>query len=565
VSIAPAPAFASAGEAVAMVRAGFAYLAAIDPTGLSTDEQAGCLVEMEHADAIGTVARAWMLGAFTAAQGYEGDAARTPRIWLIHKTGVTEGAAAGHVGWARRVAAHPVIAAALAAGDQVTASIGRAICGWTDKLPEDCRDRADAILLGLARAGARQEDLARCAAEIYQRSLPAGDGGGPGGDPEEMFEDRSATVTATFGGAAVLAGNLTPECAALVSTVLDALSARAGAEDTRSREQRYHDALEDAMRRLAASGVLPERAGAPAKVWVHIPLAQLRGTEAGSLLEQQWAAQAAAEWAGHRAATSVTGGDGSAWLDGDAGRGIACDACLVPVVTGHVDPGVLERLVALCVELADHGHGRCQPAAGAPEPGTGTAEPGTGAQGSGTPGGGTAGGGTPDAGTPGSGTAGSGTPEAGPLSGQAREMLRRAIIGAAVDLVSGPGGLASILRTGQLGARLGGPSLPLDVGYSDTIPAGIRHAVLVRSGGQCEWAGGCRVPAAACHVHHVQHKADGGPTSVTQCALLCAFHHLIAVHRWGWTLTLNPDGTTTARSPDGSKVLHSHGPPDRPG
>ena len=45
--------------------------------------------------------------------------------------------------------------------------------------------------------------------------------------------------------------------------------------------------------------------------------------------------------------------------------------------------------------------------------------------------------------------------------------------------------------------------------------------------------------------------------------LLCAFHHLIAVHRWGWGITLHPDGTTIATSPDGTRTLHSHGPPAR--
>ena len=65
----------------------------------------------------------------------------------------------------------------------------------------------------------------------------------------------------TFDGAGVVAGDLTPQCAAVVTAVLEALSAPAGAEDTRTREQRYHDALEDAMRRLVASGLLPERAG----------------------------------------------------------------------------------------------------------------------------------------------------------------------------------------------------------------------------------------------------------------------------------------------------------------
>ena len=66
-------------------------------------------------------------------------------------------------------------------------------------------------------------------------------------------------------------------------------------------------------------------------------------------------------------------------------------------------------------------------------------------------------------------------------------------------------------------------------------------------------------------MHHVIRKADGGTTSVKDCVSLGSFHHLVAVHRWGWTLILNPDGTTTAWSPDGIKVLHSHGPPPRPG
>ena len=47
------------------------------------------------------------------------------------------------------------------------------------------------------------------------------------------------------------------------------------------------------------------------------------------------------------------------------------------------------------------------------------------------------------------------------------------IIKKAADLLSGPGGLASFLRTRQLGARLAGPSLPLDIGFSKAIPPGI--------------------------------------------------------------------------------------------
>ena len=59
--------------------------------------------------------------------------------------------------------------------------------------------------------------------------------------------------------------------------------------------------------------------------------------------------------------------------------------------------------------------------------------------------------------------------------------------------------------------------------------------------------------------------AHGGPTSLTDCVLLCSYHHQIVIHRWGWTLVLNPDGTTTAWNPDRTKILQSHGPPARAG
>jgi HNH endonuclease len=125
----------------------------------------------------------------------------------------------------------------------------------------------------------------------------------------------------------------------------------------------------------------------------------------------------------------------------------------------------------------------------------------------------------------------------------------------AVDLVSGPGGLASFLRTRELGARLDGPSLPLDVGYAGDVPPSIRRAVLLRARGHCEWPGGCRQPGWACQVHHVVPKSAGGTTSVQGCALLCFYHHEVVIHRWGWTLVVNGDGTTTAWNKDKSKIF----------
>ena len=202
-------------------------------------------------------------------------------------------------------------------------------------------------------------------------------------------------------------------------------------------------------------------------------------------------------------------------------------------VTGEVNPGALDELVRLCVQLDRLRHGR-------PDRSTDDAS----------------GGGT------GTGASGQAAPAAD--TAQAWEAIEQAVIGKAVDLLSGPGGLASFLRRRQLSVRLGGPSLPLDIGYSETIPAGIRNAVILRDR-HCRWAGGCSQPASACEVHHVKHKADGGKTSTRDCVLLCFFHHQICIHRWGWTLVLNPDGTTTAWNKDRTKVLHSHGPPARPG
>ncbi len=105
------------------------------------------------------------------------------------------------------------------------------------------------------------------------------------------------------------------------------------------------------MRRLVAPGLLPERAGQPLKGWVHISLADLMVLDGSSALLEEWTRQVRAQWAGQRAQASAGGGDGGAWPDGDAGGAVACDAAMVPFVTGEVNPAALEDLVRLCVEL----------------------------------------------------------------------------------------------------------------------------------------------------------------------------------------------------------------------
>src|SRR6516164_2088108 len=503
----PAPAVSSVAGALTAVQAGLRFLAAADATQMPAQAQAKALQMMERTTAILTAARASVLTAFTSGQGYCADADYSPRAWLIRKTRVTKAIAVAHTAWAKRMVTHPEVVAALAAGD-LSESYGRTICTWTDKLPEDCREAADAILLSAAKAGMDLRDLAGLAAEMYERSRPDL----PDEDPARAFEDRTVRLQTTFQGAGVLNGDLTPECAAVVGTVLDALSAPAGAEDTRSHAQRYHDALQEAMRRLLAAGLLPERAGQPVKALVHVSLADLMRLDGSSALLEEWSAQVRAQWAAARAAASVGGSDGGAWLDGESAVALTCDASAIPVVTGEVNLGALTDLIRLCTELGQlhHDHG------------------------------------------------GKGDPA------RSQDALVQAIIGSAVGLLSGPGGLASFLRRRQLGARLGGPSLPLDVGVSRDIPAAIRRAVILRDQ-HCRFPGGCDQPAAGCEVHHLRHRKDGGPTSVKDCALFCFFHHQVVIHQWGWTVVLNPDGTTTAWNKDKTKIIHSHSPPARPG
>jgi uncharacterized protein DUF222 len=536
-----APAFASATEALDMVRAGLRFLAAADATQMAAAERAACLRGLEKADAVATAVRTSVLGAFGAGQDYADDGDYSARSWLEHRTQVTRGASVDHTAWLKLAEDHSAVQAALA-DEAVSKSYAREICRWTGSMPDDARAAADEILLGAAAAGLELADLAGLAAEIYEKSRqdkPDGDGGDS--DAGDKFDDRAVNLATTIGGAGVIHGDLTPECAEFAQTVLDTLAAPAGADDDRSHEQRYHDALQEAMRRLLAAGLLPERSGQPVRAWAHISLADLMLIDGSSALLEEWTQSLRARWAGHRAAAAEAGGHQGLWLDGDAAEAIACDAVITPVVTGNVNPGAFDDLVRLCVQLDRLRHGTAQDAE--------TANRADGASSAG-----------------GQGGADDDGPEvpAGFRGGLSREALEQAVIGKAVELLSGPGGLASFLRRRLLGARLGGPSLPLDIGYSDTVPASIRNAVRLR-GGHCEWAGGCSQPAGACQVHHTRHKANGGKTSLTGCVLLCAYHHQVMIHRLGWTLVVNPDGTTTAWNKDKTKVLHSHGPPARAG
>ncbi len=495
----------TSAQALAFIRAGLDWLASTDATDLTGAERTDCLRALSQAESVHLAATANILSAFDAAEDYVADGQGGPRAWLRWQGRLTRQAAATTMAWTRRLAAHPAVAQALAAGD-ISVSYARRICDWVDELPPDVQDVAETILVQAAIGGAEIGDLAALFEEIRARTArPDSDGGAE----DRRFQERRLWLDEHLGGNARLDGNLTPSASAAVRAVLECLNDWTGPDDLRSQAQRDHDALEEACRLLLASRCLPEREGQPVQIQLNMTLSQLYGrAEAEPALAADLAARGAS-----------------------APPGAGCDAQILPVVTGVIDTAFLAELAARFPGLAG-----LVPAA---RSGDSIA--------------------SHDGNARGDEAADSIVPIADETLQRARRAAAGLSIADALRLLSGPGGLVALLR-GQMAGLAGTVSLPLDVGAAtDTIPVQIRRAVTRRDRG-CRFPG-CDRPAVRCHVHHLRPRADGGETSVTNCCLLCAFHHLVAVHRWGWELVLNPDGTTTATSPDGKRVLHSHAPP----
>jgi hypothetical protein len=79
-----------------------------------------------------------------------------------------------------------------------------------------------------------------------------------------------------------------------------------------------------------------------------------------------------------------------------------------------------------------------------------------------------------------------------------------------------------------------------------TIPPALRRALHHRDRG-------CRFPGCGVRFgqgHHLRHWAQGGPTTLSNLALLCRRHHR-AVHEEGYQVDRQADGALRFRRPDG--------------
>src|SRR5438270_10083010 len=84
-----------------------------------------------------------------------------------------------------------------------------------------------------------------------------------------------------------------------------------------------------------------------------------------------------------------------------------------------------------------------------------------------------------------------------------------------------------------------------------TIPPALRRALQHRDRG-------CRFPGCARAFgqgHHIRHWAHGGPTTLSNLALLCRRHHR-AVHEEGYQVERQADGELRFRRPDGRPLPH---------
>ena len=275
-------------------------------------------------------AHATFLRRFDAADAHDADGYGSSSAWLAAKGRMTRRDARAAVRQMRQFSERPELHEAVAAGD-LSRSWADAIARWTAKLPAELREAADRILLQAAAAGASLEDLATIAAAAIEQWRSAQ----PDPDDDFDFRDRYLKLGLTFGGAGVIRGDLTPECAAAVTAVLEALGKRRGPEDDRNEGQRFHDALAEACHLLLRARLVPGRAGADTQVTVHVPISQLRQMPGAADLEDAWL----------RARLGESGDPGTAYLTGKDAEVAACDALTVPVVTGHADMTVIDKII----------------------------------------------------------------------------------------------------------------------------------------------------------------------------------------------------------------------------
>jgi hypothetical protein len=324
----------TAADALGMMGAALDLLTATDAHALGVQGQKEALAALGMIESRTSAVRAAVLAAFEAAGGPEADGYRNAAGWLRHQGGLTKAAARAASRTSRMLAAHPAVAGALAAGD-IPESIAALITRWTGRLPDEMQQEADRILLAAAAGGCGEHELNILGAKLLEEYK----GTRPDEDGPEPDDDRFLRLEETLDGAGKLRADLTPRATAALRAILDSLGKRHGPEDDRAPGQRHHDALQAALEMLLAAGGLPARHGSATRAEVVMLLAELRGMDGASALEDAWLHN-------HTPGAPV-------FLTGPGAAATTCDAALIPVVTGCPDWAVVEEIIEIARTMHD--------------------------------------------------------------------------------------------------------------------------------------------------------------------------------------------------------------------
>jgi hypothetical protein len=337
-SVADGRAFASMSDALRVGQALGAYLNSPAAADLGAPARGEALEQLGAISSLLGAARNALLRRFDADDGHDADGYATSAAWLAARSRLGRKDAKAAVRQMRLLARHPHLDAAAATG-ALTISWAKEIAGWTGRIDHDeLQAEADKILVDAAAAGADLDDLrllAQAAYEAWRAQEPD-----PDEDPRGRgFADRDLRLETTMDGAGRIRGDLTPECAAAVTAVLEALGKRRGPEDFRTIGQRYHDALQEGCELLIRAKMVPDRAGADTRVDVTIPLRDLLEMDGASVVEDTWLRARAGE---------------HGYLAGRDAQAAACDALIVPVVAGSPDWALISEMTTLVTDAYNH-------------------------------------------------------------------------------------------------------------------------------------------------------------------------------------------------------------------
>ena len=263
---------------------------------------------------------------------------RATRSWLIEEQNLNPGEATKRMRVARALPTHPYLDKACAEGE-ISLEHANAICRATAAVPPEFREIVETTLVDISRHCAPC-DLGD---EIEKLLIACGVDNGSDEAHAKRMNRRGLRIARTFNGMRSVSGMLTPEVAEALEIALGVLSAKAGDDDTRTHEQRQHDAVGELANHYLAHDDLPAVNGERPRVVVTIDYDSLV-----TGLRDAWG-------------TLPSG----AAISPATARRLACDAELIPAVLNArgdvLDIAVASRSFCTAVRRAAwiEQHGRC--------------------------------------------------------------------------------------------------------------------------------------------------------------------------------------------------------------